>query len=498
MKKNFVLKASVAALMALSAGSANAGSLATTFKTYASEVFGTGSAATAIQVAPLTYQFGVPVAAGQPIAIYVQLSGGAKFVAGKVAAANMSCLDAANAVVAATTGVISTDSTYAVFEVTPVAGFSTNSTCTYTPAAASIDNINVALSAAGGAVTATWTNDSGAAAVGGVPTGGTNIDTAGTHVGSIAQSAAAITGQYIASSAFPFTPVGGAATGVAETKKIDVAAATTAALFTAGANGVATNAVNLGAILFAETAGTQDDGTGVDYTIAKATATGLSAVITGDFSLAEAAAANKGVFFATDLACTTQTAAPAAGAVTYNAAKTTATISGITRPTVNVPYYVCMTVSPTNTTAITPTAYSATASLAKTAATELANTVASSPLLTTALNGSTVDVRNYVPAAVTGWTQYLRVINTGTVAAPISVSVINETTGAVSNSVVVIPTLAAGAVANLTSTDIEAAVGAQAATARPRIRVSGPTNALEVQNMLFTPNGSFSAMHSKE
>ena len=494
-KRNVILHTAIASALLTMAGVSSAGTLATTFKTYASEVFGAGSAATAITPTPITYQFGVPVAANQVVSIYVQLSGGAKFVAGKVTNTDLKCLDAASASITATTGAPSTDGTYAVFSVnTGASGLNTNSTCTYIPKGASVDNANVALSASGGVITSTWTNDTAAVSLAAVPTGGTNFDTAGTHVGNIAQSAAAITATYIASSAFPFTPVGGAATGAAETKKINVAATPTAALFTVGSNGAATNTVNLGALLFAETAGIQDDGAGADYTLAKATATGLSAVITGDFSLAEAAAASKGVFLATDLACTAQIAAPAAGAVTYNTGKTTATISGGTRPTVNVPMYVCMTVKPTNTTAITPTAYSATASLAKTAATELATVVASTPLLATALNGSTVDVRSYIPAATVGYTSFVRVINTGSVTAPVTGVWLYEN-GTVGTSGTLIASLTAGGSTTLSSAQVEAALGAPTVIGgnRPRLRVAAATNALQAQSFFLTnANGNFS------
>jgi len=495
-KRNVILHTAIASALLTMAGVSSAGTLATTFKTYASEVFGAGSAATAITPTPITYQFGVPVAANQVVSIYVQLSGGAKFVTGKVAPADLTCLDAASTAITATTGAPSTDGTYAVFSVnTGASGLNTNSTCTYIPKGASVDNANVALSASGGVITSTWTNDTAAVSLAAVPTGGTNFDTAGTHVGNIAQSAAAITATYIASSAFPFTPVGGAATGAAETKKINVAATPTAALFTVGSNGAATNTVNLGALLFAETAGIQDNGAGADYSIlTKATATGLSAVITGDFSLAEAAAASKGVFLATDLACTAQIAAPAAGAVTYNTGKTTATISGGTRPTVNVPMYVCMTVKPTNTTAITPTAYSATASLAKTAATELATVVASTPLLATALNGSTVDVRSYIPAATVGYTSFVRVINTGSVTAPVTGVWLYEN-GTVGTSGTLIASLTAGGSTTLSSAQVEAALGAPTVIGgnRPRLRVAAATNALQAQSFFLTnANGNFS------
>jgi hypothetical protein len=133
-----------------------------------------------------------------------------------------------------------------------------------------------------------------------------------------------------------------------------------------------------------------------------------------------------------------------------------------------------------------------------TSTTDLPGSVAATTGFALDYNGSQVDVRNYVPAAVTGWTTIVRVINTGTVAAKVSGAVIDETTGAVGTAGTLVTSLAAGAAATLNSTDIEAALGPIGSAARPRIRITAPTNTMDVQTYVFNPNGNFSIIHGKE
>lgn len=492
-KSNVILQAAVAgAVMAMSA-SANAGTVATTFTTFASEIFGTGSNTTAITPAPVTYQFGVPVAAAKPISIYVALSGGALYVPGKVTLTDIVCIDAANATSNATSATISADSTFAVFSVTPTNGFNTNSTCTFTPEAASMDHADTALATSGGVITATWTNDAGAVSGSAIPSGGTNIDAAGTHSGNVAQSASAITGKMVASSSFP----SGKSGGVATTQQIDVAATPTAAFFTTDAQVTSNTLLNLGALYFSEVSGIQDDGTGWDYSMGKTKAAGLGVVGSGDFTAADSSGAGKGFYLATAPDCATG----AVGTPTFNTGKTTATLAGVATLAKDTPYYICVSVPAANTTVIPASAYTATATLKKTAASELTTSIASTALLTTTLNGQAVTVHNYVPTTVTGWTTWLRVINTGSVTADIKAALVDETTGVAGTAGVIISGLKAGGAHTVDPTVLEAAIGgAPAATARPRIRVSGPTNGLTVQSYIFTPGGSFtnvSAAQSK-
>jgi len=126
------------------------------------------------------------------------------------------------------------------------------------------------------------------------------------------------------------------------------------------------------------------------------------------------------------------------------------------------------------------------------------NETVAATLYAVRFNGQQIDVRNYVPVALTGWTTFLRIVNTGSIAAAVSGAFINETTGVVGTAGVLISSLPAGASRTLDSTQIEAVLGAQTATARPRIRITAPTNSMEVQTYVFTPAGQFSIIHGTE
>lgn len=112
-------------------------------------------------------------------------------------------------------------------------------------------------------------------------------------------------------------------------------------------------------------------------------------------------------------------------------------------------------------------------------------------------NGQSKVVRNYIPSGVTGYIQTVRVINTGSVAAPVSMTLIGED-GVAGTPVVVIPSLAAGATARLSQAQVEAAVGAIAATARPRLRVTAPTNGMDVQSFFNNANGAYTNLSGTE
>ena len=112
--------------------------------------------------------------------------------------------------------------------------------------------------------------------------------------------------------------------------------------------------------------------------------------------------------------------------------------------------------------------------------------------ISNAITGTSVVVRTYVPAvdSATGYTSYLRVINTGSSATPVTMALVDGNTGVQSNAVV-IATLPAGGAQTFTSSQIEAAMGVNvAAGSRPRIAVTG-NNVLEVQSFLTQPGGAF-------
>ena len=101
-------------------------------------------------------------------------------------------------------------------------------------------------------------------------------------------------------------------------------------------------------------------------------------------------------------------------------------------------------------------------------------------------------VRTYVPQADagSGYVSYLRVINTGTAATPVTVAVVDSVTGTTGTFKTLAATLAAGAAQNFSAAQIENALGvAIAAGSRPRIAISGNT-VLEVQSFLSQPSGA--------
>ncbi len=100
-------------------------------------------------------------------------------------------------------------------------------------------------------------------------------------------------------------------------------------------------------------------------------------------------------------------------------------------------------------------------------------------------------VRSYVPASVTGYTSFVRIINIGATATPIQATLIDDTTGAEEASGMLIASLPAGAAVTLDAHQIESALGvAPAAASRPRVRVVStavPSIPLEVQSFIANP-----------
>jgi hypothetical protein len=278
-----------------------------------------------------------------------------------------------------------------------------------------------------------------------------------------------------------------------ETQKVDLLAATPGSRFTApgaaSSNANTNLTVNLGSVTFTDNSATQaiTDGA-TDYTTTlRGTVDSIAGTVTGSFKTGSS------MTLASNNTCLT--ALTAGGTGTLNSGLTTFTFSGGTLTT--APNYICLTV-PTTSTAIPLGTPTASFTFTKTTTTDAATT-ATGNLYTLAYNGSQVDVRNYVPAALvpSGFTQYVRVINTGTVSADVTAAVIDDVTGVVGTAATVITGLAAGASRTLTGTQIEAAVGSVTSTARPRLRITAPTNGMDVQSFVFT-GGNFSITHGKE
>lgn len=112
------------------------------------------------------------------------------------------------------------------------------------------------------------------------------------------------------------------------------------------------------------------------------------------------------------------------------------------------------------------------------------------PVAATPTN-TVVDVRNYIPAALSsaGYMGFIRVINTSSTAAPVTVAVIDENTGVVGSAKTLTSSLPAGAAVTYSAVDIEQALGgAIAAGSRPRIRVSAPVP-IQAQSFQANPGG---------
>jgi subtilisin family serine protease len=105
--------------------------------------------------------------------------------------------------------------------------------------------------------------------------------------------------------------------------------------------------------------------------------------------------------------------------------------------------------------------------------------------------GATINVRTYVPASVSGYVSYIKIINNGSTAAPVNATVIDGQTGMSGATGTIIPSLGANESVTLTSTQIEAALGVSLPAAdRPRISINSVAN-LTAQSYLLQPGGAF-------
>ncbi|TAK68382.1 MAG: hypothetical protein EPO19_08590 [Betaproteobacteria bacterium] len=488
-RSNVILHAAVASALLNMAGGAQAGVMSATAVKFATELFGSSASATNVLIKPsaAVYTFNTPggivINPSGVIYAYLRLSGGT-FAAATVAdfafGAGISGL-------AATATSIVTDSSTVRVTITNTSTVNqtigVGGTMTWTPAANSVGAVNTTLAAAAGAVTIQGSMASSSSSPSASTALPADLDNGASTAVTLATSGSAITAAIAASSTF----------AVAETQKVDLLATTPGSRFTApgttSSNANSTTVVNLGSLTFTNVATTMAvDGT-TAYTIAgRGTAATLAGTVTGTFK------ASSTMALTTDLACTAGIVAGSSG--TLNTALTTFTFSGGTLPTSGTANYVCLTV-PATTAQIPLGTPTASFTFTKTTTTDAATTAAGS-LYTLAYNGSQVDVRNYVPAANTGWSTILRIINTGTVTANVSGAFINETTGVVGTSGTLVSNLVSGGAATITSSAIEGVLGAQAVGARPRVRLTAPTNGMDVQTYVFTPSGQFSIIHGKE
>ncbi len=487
MKKRTIgIQAAVAVLLGVAAMSSYAGVATGLTKTIATQAIVSNS--TPIATGSVAYSTAAPLPLGTAY-IRVQLGGGAKFVAAAGAATltNMASLLVANSGAAAVTvnsATVSVDQTYATYNVTiATASAPVGTTFTFkgvTVAAVDGGVNNVAfLQTAATVLPATLS-------VGSSPTVFADIDTAA--AGNIVTTVSGVTYTGLASSAAAF--VAAPFTASLETEKINVATGNGTALDIASPNAGA-GIVNFGGFTFTDVAGALAADASTAFTVATNYNTGTStAVATGNFG---AALGTGGSVYLS----TTKTCAASVSTAVVTGAGTIATFSAIPYYGSTVPVFVCMALNTTNTILIPETTPTLVVTRTGTTAATANVVTPSTTLYALKNNGGSTLIRSYIPAAAAGYTSFLRVINTGSVSAPVSVAVIDDTTG-VAGTAAVVATVAAGGAVTLSSTQVEAAVGVIAAAKRPTLRVTAPSGVTTQSFILTNANGNFSNVSASE
>ena len=223
---------------------------------------------------------------------------------------------------------------------------------------------------------------------------------------------------------------------------------------------------------------------------------GTKLLVSGDFSAAAANTATPPVITPTNIFLSASATCATVGLTATSVTTTTATFNvGATATTANS--QLCYTV--TGTTAVPIQVYTATLNPVAASAAYAVTSIGPVAAGNIIRNGSSVDMRNYIPSAVTGYLQTVRIWNGGA-AAVVSASLIDETTGVVGTAVVVTGTIPTGGTVRLTQAFLENALGVAnfPASVRPRIRFTAPTTKMEVQSFFNNANGAYSNLSGIE
>lgn len=218
---------------------------------------------------------------------------------------------------------------------------------------------------------------------------------------------------------------------------------------------------------------------------------------TGDFSLAASDApagydanARNRVLIKASSTCLAM--GPTSGAATLSASS--ANFTAITAQQLTFGRSLC--VQEEGTPAIQASPYSVTFHpVAKTGFTLNDQTASFTPILR---NGSQVEVRTYVPVGTPGYTGAVRMINAGTMSAPVTGQwVYQDGTLGAAISLITLP--AAGS-ETLSASQIEAILGAPTPIGgnRPRLRLISPSTSLQAQSFLLNPGGVVTTVHAAD
>lgn len=504
-KSNVILQAAVAGALLAMFGSANAATaVSTTSVKYAAEQFA-GTTPYAAVVAPtVSVISATAIPAGSIITVVVELTGGvfavtqagdttANTAANKVDATTAMPLAAPTCTMGSTTAGVTVAAAGVVAPTTTASNANVVSCQFTTVNAVGIGGtvIRIAtphINAAGLASTANTVTATGTILVGTVAAPvGAAVATTGTLEAASAPTTVATSAQGITLAA---------AAGTAG--QIDLTATPVASAFTGA---VSATVVDLGTVTATDgTAKLVTAGNAAYNIAAKATKTMTTTIAapagffgalktTGTIHL-ETVSCGGGVVLATSSVFSTAAAAAAAASVSTPA----------TQPVTATAYHVCMTIPASGSTSValiegTPTV---SAVLGAAAAQDSAETLAATNLWPLAYNGTTKTVRNYVPSTVVGYPMTVRVANTGSVAAAITVTMKGES-GATIGVPYTTASLAAGATTRILQAAIETGVGVvPAATERPRLIITAPTNGLDVQTFINTPGSGYTNLSGTE
>lgn len=483
-----------AAVVALCATAANAGTL-TGSTTFAVENFtGTATAATTVTLKPITYSMGTSTTLNPSAKLYfiIRLSG-AQFASGYTPAfgeftvGGQTVAAAAGAAAIGVIPTLSADKTTMQVEVDNATGAGTSLTLglgalVWQPAANSVDTVASTLGTAGGQVSATvvvstTSMGSGTGLNSTVALPATVDGTAPTAT--VATSKAAITASVsdLSDLATPYT------------NQIDLTASP------AGSDYTSSGQMALGSVKLKNVTGpTATDGT-TAYTIA-AKVNGAKITVTPGASQAFPIGSVL-KYDITSEACA-NTVGSGVTITSANATKAATLTVAAADVTTNVPVFVCMS-APGVVSNVQQVATPITATLGVTSVpTAAADGSDSASGLGYAVNynGKSVTMNSYFPAAIGqyGYVPFVRIINTGAVAADISAAIVDGTSGATGTGGVVAPGLKPGAAVLVLNSTIESVIGAQPRDSRPRLKISGPTNGLRVQNFLQAADGTITEL----
>lgn len=488
MKKLNLICASIALL---ATGAANAGSAVSTATKIAIENFGgsaTGQDALAVLGAPISYSMSsiTAVNSGSTVYFTVRLTGG-KFAATITAAgsvgnftfAGQGCSTNATATNPGCVVSRSTDGSTIKVAVQTGASYTLGlGAFGWTPAATDIVGVNSSLATAGGLVSASI--------------GLVTINPAGIETADAQQTidAPLATGNL----ATGVKAVGGAITASSYTGKIDLTASPAASNYTTAGYAI------LGQYTFTDVAGAgaKIRSGASDYTLANnsAAAANTGASVTVTPGAGQAFPVGAVLKLSTSTTCASALTGSTIAAVTSGNASAAKTMTTTDVVTTGTPYFVCMSAPSTGNTAA-PIQATIAASVTNTVTTTDSIGAASGSGYNLGYNGSTVDVQTYWPGALStaGFNAFLRITNTGSVAAAISAQHYG-TAGSLTGTAAILAvaklptgTLAAGQTVLIPTSQIDGLIGAAPSGFESgRIRISAPTDGLRVQSLLQNGN----------